>query len=96
MPRDYIKIDANLSTADLASELINTIELLKNTYNQAKQTLGHILHNTDAGVWLDVELHYGLAPGKGETTYIHINNIVGTMEGTMQSNLRQVYETMGR
>lgn len=60
--RDGIKIDAGLTTAKYAPDLIRMISLLRETINQVEKVKGIMDHNTDGSSnYVDIETLFGLS-----------------------------------
>lgn len=81
MARDFIKIDPTASQANL---LKNYVNVLRQAYEIGGRVRAIMTHNNDGTVFTDIELLFGLPPGKGQTVFNFVNGSIGSMEGTFQ------------
>lgn len=81
MARDFIKIDPTASQANL---LKNYVNVLRQAYEIGGRVRAIMTHNNDGTVFTDIELLFGLPPGKGQAVFNLVNGSIGSMEGTFQ------------
>lgn len=85
MPLDYIKINTEISTEKFAADLINAIGALRNAIDQLEKCKALMDHMNNGIVFTDIETHFGLPSGTGQTIYDLLNGTLGAMKGTFQN-----------
>jgi hypothetical protein len=88
MPRDYITINDDLTTATLAGDLKRAVRELRQAYDHfiyLKQSMSHM---TDGTNFADVETLFGLQAGQGQIVFNLVTNAVN-------NNTRDCTEQMG-
>jgi hypothetical protein len=94
--RNYIKVDTNNTLATRAGELAQFCKNLRQTYELGIRIRDIMDHMNDGTNFADVELHFGLATGNGQTVYNMVKNTVDSLEGDILSNDgKQMSERVG-
>ena len=86
MPRNYIFVDTGIAGAKRAQELKDLSRRLRESYEIAirlKETMDQMNDGTN---FTDIETHFGIPAGTGNTVYTMIKNIIDSLEGDVQSN----------
>ena len=97
MAGDYIKVDTSRpEVAPQAALLKGYVVQLRNAYNSGKHILGLMGHLHDSADFTNVELIFGLPPGKGQEVFDLVNGSIGSMEGLFQvDDARTITEQVG-
>jgi hypothetical protein len=85
MPRDFIKIALDVTTATHARALKNFVQQFREAYEQGVAVKSILDHNTDGSNYADIEALFGVPAGQGQTVYNLVAGAVGAMSGTVQS-----------
>jgi hypothetical protein len=96
MSRDFIKIDASVTTATQASLLKSYVNALRQAYELGTRVKAIMTHNNDGTTFTDIETYFGLPAGKGQAVFNLVNGSVGSMEGTFQvADAKTITEQLG-
>lgn len=86
MPRNYISIDTGITTARRAQELKTFSQRLREAYELAVRISNVMDQMNDGTNFSDIEAHFGLPAGTGQTVYNMVRNTADSLEGDLQSN----------
>lgn len=96
MARNYIKVDTNNTLATRANELARFCRELRSTYELGIRIRDVMDHMNDGTNFADIETHFGLAAGNGQTVFNMVKNTVDSLEGDILSNDgKQMSERVG-
>lgn len=96
MSRDFIKIDASVTTATQAGLLKSYVASLRQAYELGTRVKAIMTHNNDGSTFTDIETFFGLPAGKGQTVFNLVNGSIGSMEGTFQvADAKTITEQLG-
>jgi hypothetical protein len=94
--RNYIKVNTNDTNATRAGELAQFCRNLRQTYELGIRIRDIMDHMNDGTSFVDVETHFGVPTGSGQTVYNMIKNTVDSLEGDILSNDgKQMSERVG-
>lgn len=86
MPRNYIFVDTALTNARRAQELKTYSQRLREAYELGVRIRDTMEQMNDGTNFTDIETHFGLPAGTGNTVLTMIKNTVDSLEGDIQSN----------
>lgn len=96
MPRDFIKVDRTQTGQKFAAKLQDAIGTARRLHELLEEIKALMDHNTDATVWTDIELYFGLPTGSGQSVYNLVAGGLSAVQGGSQtSDLMTLIDRVG-
>lgn len=84
MPKTFIRVVRNDSTAAYAGELLSLVNQLRSTINQLDKVKGIMDNNWSSTDFVDLETLFGIPTGQGQAVYALVRDSREALRGLSQ------------